>query len=110
MIYIASPYTHHNLDVMISRYEAVLHHTGRLKSLGVICFSPIVYGHEFFIRGYAPPDFTFWREFNDKMILMSAEVTILTLPGYNESVGVKHEIDFARDNRIPVRFVAHENI
>jgi hypothetical protein len=109
MIYIASPYTHHNLDVMTSRYEAVLHYAGRLKSAGIPCFSPIAYGHEFFIRGYTPPYFTFWQSFNDHMILASSEVVVLTLPGYNESVGVQHEIEFARKNNMPVRFVANED-
>lgn len=110
MIYIASPYTHVSRSVMCSRYEAALRYTGRLTSLGVLCFSPIAYGHEFFARGYAPPDFTFWRSFSEHMLRTSTEVTVLALPGHNDSVGIQHEITFARENNIPVRFVAHEDI
>lgn len=105
MIYIASPYTHTSPRIMASRHKAVLAYAGNLKRQGILCFSPIVYGHQFYLHGYAPPEFTYWKEMNDRFLLACSSVSVLRLEGFELSKGIAHEVSFAKKHLIPVRYV-----
>ncbi len=105
MIYIASPYTHEDKDVENARFSAVYDYTTRLMQLGVVCFSPIVYGRQFHVDGRSPGDFDYWRDFNESILIGCAEMHVLRLEGLEKSKGVRHEIDFANKNGIRMRFI-----
>ena len=105
MIYIASPYTDSDPQVMEHRYQQVFRYCANLTMQGAVCFSPIVYGHQFFLAGHTPPNFEYWQSFNDHMLLASSEMRVLALPGYRQSRGVAYELDLADRNGIPVRLI-----
>lgn len=105
MIYIASPYSHTDRAVRQQRYEKVFRYTANLKMQGVVCFSPIVYGHQFHEAGHMPINFEAWQAFNDHMLLAATSMHVLRLPGFDTSAGVKHEVVFADRHGIPVRYI-----
>lgn len=104
MLYIASPFTHKDPEIMRLRYVAAFEYTAARMSFGEVCFSPIVYGYEFFAQGKARPDFEFWQDLNDRMILASTRVEVLKMPGWEASRGIFHEVGFAQEHGIPVTY------
>lgn len=94
MIYLASPYTHHDVFIRRNRYAAALAYTAARLLRGESIFSPIVYGHQFVEFGMGT-DAHSWKNFNHKMIQQADEVRVLMLPGWDESYGVAEEIKYA---------------
>lgn len=105
IIYIASPYTHPEKEVQEFRYARVFAYTSNLILQGLPAFSPIVYGHQFHLHNHAPADYEFWQDFNEQMLLASIVVRVLCLPGWEQSKGIAHEIQFASRNGIPFRYI-----
>jgi hypothetical protein len=52
-----------------------------------------------------PTDFVFWRSYNEHMLQRSTAVHVLKLEGWEDSVGIKNEIDFATGLCIPVTYI-----
>jgi hypothetical protein len=105
-IYMASPYSHKNIDVMRVRYLKACHAAAELMGLGFTVFAPIAHSHP--IAGYLDAalrtDFDFWM-LQDLPILRSAsELVVVTLEGWEESRGVTREIELAKELGLPTRF------
>lgn len=105
MIYIASPYTHDLEAIRNLRYRQVLQYANSLMSVGHIVFSPVVYGHPFVELDAGAIPFSYWRPFNERIILASTQVRVLKLSGWKTSAGVNGEVRFADQHGIPVSFV-----
>lgn len=102
LIYIASPYSHLDTDVREYRFERVREFTVHMMQRGFVAFSPIVYAHEMAQTHSLPTDFEYWQHFNETMMRRSDAICLLCLPGWEESRGITHELDFARDNSLSV--------
>lgn len=102
MIYIASPYSHPEPEVMHERYLAVAKYTAFLFNSGFNCFSPIVYGHQLAQLHALPTDAAPWEEFNYHILHHCTMMQILQLPGHEDSLGVHGEAAYAADNNIPI--------
>lgn len=105
MIYIASPYSTADAIIRGYRYLAAFAYVAKLMDRGEICFSPIVYGHQFFVAGHAEQDFRFWRPFNDVMLRSASVVHVLMLEGWDNSSGIMHELEVSQSLNLPVHFV-----
>lgn len=105
MIYIASPYSHPNAEIMMERYHKVILYTGLRLSEGVVAFSPIVHCHSIAVHCNLPINFEFWKNYNFGMLKLASSLEVLTIQGWDESAGVKAEIEFAYGNGIPTRYV-----
>ncbi len=103
-IYLASPYTDPDPDVMQHRFEAAERVTAQMLKDGEAVYSPIVHCHELARRYDLPKDFDFWEKYNFRMLAVSCEVAVLRLDGWAESKGVGHEISIATRIGIPVTF------
>lgn len=106
MIYLASPYSHKNPAIRNARYHAAFAYATYAMSKGEVIFSPIVYGHEFAINGYAQTDHLWWQRFNERILLAATELRVLQLIGWDDSLGVTHEIEFAERHLIPITYEA----
>ena len=102
--YIASPYSHPVPDVMRERYREAMKFTAWLLNRGEVAFSPIVHAHQMSITENLPHGFDFWEAIDCAMIASGKSVTVLTIPGWDESVGVRAELKFARLLGKPIRF------
>lgn len=101
MIYLASPYSHPRPDIRALRYEAVAAFTVAAMGAGHQIFSPIVYGHHIARTHALPTDAEWWRNFNETILATCDEMWVLKIPGWDKSVGVQMEIEFA-SSRMPV--------
>lgn len=104
-VYLASPYSHADPEVVEQRYEAVLAATAAFMDEGYFVYSPIVHGHELARRHDLPTDHAFWRGQNEAMLEHAAALWVLKLDLWALSVGVAFEIGFAREHGIGVLFV-----
>jgi hypothetical protein len=108
-IFLASPYTHEDKEVMAFRYEAALETTARLIREGNIVFSPIVHSHPIAIAYDLPKDYKFWQAYTNSFILHWAEhFSILCLNDWQNSVGLLDEFNLAMKVRLSFSFIHME--
>lgn len=105
MLYIASPYSHKDPNVMEQRYLMVRAFSALGLKKGFMVYSPIVHCHELAKAEDLPKDFEFWMTYNKHMIGRSSALVVCCIPGWQESLGVTEEITFAGDLKIPVTLV-----
>ena len=106
MIYIASPYTHDDPDIMDHRFSQVRALTIALIEDGLTPFSPIVYCHEMAKHANFPRDAVFWQKLNASMLRRCDSMMVLQLPGWKTSHGVQWEISMAMALHISTVYIA----
>jgi hypothetical protein len=98
MIYLASPYSHPDPDVMLARFEAACRHAALLMRLGHIVFSPIAHSHPVALHGKLDAlSHSIWLAQDFWFIDHADEVRVLMLDGWRESRGITLEIERARN-------------
>lgn len=105
-IYLASPYSHPSPCVRINRWNAVCRAAGELMNAGNIVFSPIAHSHPIAVQCDLPTGWDFWHAFDRAFIEWADAVVVLQLPGWENSVGIKAEIEIAAEIGKPVEFMA----
>ena len=101
MIYLASPYSanpEHN-------YQLALSATAHMVAAGYIVYSPIVHCHPLHQAANLPQDFAFWRRHNFGILRKASELWVLDIQGWQESIGVQAEINFAKQCYMPISVV-----
>lgn len=102
MIYLASPYAHHDPVVMQFRYEQAAMYVSNSYKARIPMYSSIVHNHPIALLGGLPRTWEFWREIDLPMLRICDQLHILCLPGWKTSIGVTAEIDFAKSALIPI--------
>jgi nucleoside 2-deoxyribosyltransferase len=105
MIYLASPYSHDSHFVRQHRFEAACRAAAALLKAGVAVFSPIAHSHPI-CRFGLPSDWRFWARLDREYLERCDVLAVLTIHGWQESVGVQAEIKLAGELGIPVVYVA----
>jgi hypothetical protein len=96
-IYIASPYSDPDEKVRHARYTKAGYYLVRLLRERRWAYSPIVHCHEIARMHRLPTDAAFWAEYNFQMLEVAAELHVLQIEGWERSVGVAHEVAYARN-------------
>ena len=104
MIYLASPYSDPDPVIREQRFRAACRATAALIGAGHMVFSPIVHSHPLVVHGL-PTGWEFWKRRCREHLARCDEIAILTLPGWERSIGVQAESWFARQMAKPVRYV-----
>lgn len=112
LVYVASPYSHHNSAVVESRHREVMHFMTQLAATryDLVPFSPILHCHEWAKRHDLPSDAEFWRRQNLTMIRHCDELHVCCLDGWTDSKGVAVEIQFAKDIGLPIVYWLWNNV
>lgn len=103
MIYLASPYSHSDLNRRFRRFLAAREYVWSIMPAPI--FSPIVYCHQFDRDFDAPMDHTPWKPMNDWYLDHCSEMHVLRLLGWEESAGVTYEIERAQARGLPTTYV-----
>lgn len=104
LIYLATPYSHPNEEVRESRFRAVNIYAAILMRRGLHIFSPISHTHPIAMAGGLPTDWKFWRDYDYAILSMCCKLIVMKLPGWEESKGIKGEIEIAIDLGIPIEY------
>lgn len=102
MIYLATPYTHPDLNVRIARYQRAVEACAILARHKLVVYSPIVHWHPVEIShpGFEM-DHEFWK-FNDHAMMdLASEGVFLQLDGWATSKGMAHEVEYLRSQNKP---------
>ena len=105
LIYLASPYTNSDKNIVEQNYKLVSEIAANLVSEGYVVFSPISYGHNLLDFKEMPSNCEFWFNFCVAFLLRCDKVLVCTMPGWENSLGVKEEIEIASKFGIPVEFL-----
>jgi hypothetical protein len=76
---------------------------------GRVVFSPVVHSHPLTAFGL-PTDWAYWERCDRQFLQRCDEVVVLTLFGWQRSVGVKAEIKLAAELAKPVSFLNPETL
>jgi hypothetical protein len=52
-----------------------------------------------------PTNWAFWHTFNEEFIKACSKLLIVTLPGWQKSVGVSGEVAIAKKHKIPIEYI-----
>lgn len=109
--YLASPYQNPDnpadLSYCILRFEEVCKAAALLMSRGQHIFCPIAHSHPIanHLHGDLRTSHDFWLRQDFAMLAMADRLIVLQLHQWERSYGVAREIEFARDNGIPVEYL-----
>ena len=104
-IYLGSPYTHEDPDVMEERYLAVCIKAAQLAKEGHYVYSPIAHWHPIAKFCNLPRDYNYWKPINRAAIEIHDEVRILKLEGWSVSIGLGNEILIAKELNKPYTLI-----
>lgn len=102
VIYLATPYSHRDPLVREMRYQKALKAEHTLISRGYAVLGPINMCHVMSMMYNMATGYEEWKERDREFIRRSDEVHVLMMHGWQESVGVTDEIEYAKENNIPV--------
>lgn len=105
-IYVASPYSHTDATVREGRFKLIAKICARLFKDGKIFFGPILQSHPLAIEGgIEETTWDMFSKFDCAWIDKCDEVWVMKIPGWEESVGVRAEINYAHNTGVPVFYL-----
>jgi len=105
MIYLAAPYSHKDVAVRNWRYQRVKQALFGLWDQQQPATCPIILGHEYECRQRSGPrhlPHEFWMVMARAQLSSCTHLYVLTLPGWEESVGLGEEVVLASGMGRPV--------
>lgn len=113
LIYLATPYSSREpraAEIQAERYEEACYIAARLLRKGYRVFSPIAASHGIATIGKLAGDWQAWQAFDEHMISLCDELWVATeMDGWEQSVGIAAEIEFARSIGKPVVFYGSDS-
>lgn len=107
LVFISTPYSHTDKSIQIERFELTCNMVAILLNQGKFPISPIVHGHptvQYGVRG----DWEFWRDYCCEFIKSCHTVYVGDIYGWDESTGVKGEIEVAKSLNKEVYLINHK--
>ena len=105
LIYLASPYSHKDLNVQHQRFEQVMEITAKLMKDGYFIYSPITATHPMAVKHALPTDWNYWKEYLHLMLPACDELWVVKMDGWDKSLGVAGEIELAKKIGIPIKYI-----
>ena len=105
MIYLAAPYSDKDHNIIQGRMEQIYGVLGSYIRQGFLITTPL-FMHEVVMRNPdMPNDYQFWENYCLNLLKRCDSMIVLRLAGWEESRGVKGEIEFCAANNIPVEYI-----
>lgn len=110
-VYLASPYSHADPLVRLQRFAETCRAAAVMMERGAVVFAPIAHSHPISeaMNGRAT-DHEFWMRQDLPILALANRLVVLMLDGWEDSKGVKEEIDFAFEHGIAVEFTSPEAV
>jgi hypothetical protein len=103
--YLGTPYSDNNGYLQDFRAKIVDIIATELTNQGRAIYSPISSWHHIACKYTMPKTFEFWERMNLSFLKQCKRLLVVTLPGWETSVGLKGEIEFAEYNEIEVEHI-----
>lgn len=106
MKYISAPYS--SAIDKDKRMQQVTTHSAKCLQANQYIICPLTMGHNFIKTGVELPfDSHWWLGWCLALLSKCKEMDVLMLEGWNESIGVKAEIGFAKENNIKINYILY---
>ncbi len=105
LIYLATPYSHHDPDVQQQRFVAACQVAGDLMNRGRLVFSPIAQSHPVACECGLPGTWEFWERYDRAILRACDRLVVVKMPGWEQSRGIAAEIRIMRELGKPVEFM-----
>ncbi len=104
LTFVSCPYTDVDPTVIESRISVVYGQIAKLLELGHVPVSPLLM-HAVNTRHHINNDWEFWERYSIELLSQCSAMVVLMIQGWEESVGVTAEIEYARSHNIPITYV-----
>lgn len=101
-------YEDQDKELREKRFKIINRVTGKLNQSGFAIISPISQSHPVALECGLEGEFDFWADIDYNLIIRCDMVFVLCLDGWKDSEGVAAEINFAKQNNIPVVFLTED--
>jgi hypothetical protein len=91
---------HPDPEVMEKRFDMLTRYAGNLMAMGIEVYSPITHNHPIATRVNLPRTWAFWSQFDLPMLKRCEYMNVLTMSGWEKSVGVTAEINYCKEHNI----------
>jgi hypothetical protein len=105
LIYLATPYSHTDFDVMLQRFNTVNAVSAKLMVEGHHIFSPISHTHPIAMAGQLPTGWDYWEQYDRAILSICKELWVLKQEGWQDSKGVQGEIAIALELELPIKYL-----
>lgn len=107
--YLASAYSDDDTTIVENRMSTFLSVDAKLMIVGKHTVSPLF---KHFILGYGklPSDWVYWREYSESLLRRCNELLVIDTPGWENSSGVRGEIDYAHRLGLPIFLINVEGV
>lgn len=105
LIYLASPYSHPDAAAREARFDAVCAATAAMMRDGLMIYSPIGATHAMACKHELPLEWQFWAAYDELIISRCDRLWVLTIDGWDKSVGVTAEVKIAEKFGKPLDFI-----
>lgn len=115
LVYLASPYSKYSRGVNHA-FKEVSKKAAELMVQGYNIFCPIAHSHAVEGVGMAygvfhdRKDGDFWLKQDFAVLANCSKLLVYKMPGWDTSYGVGKEIEFAKNNNIPVEYLEYEAV
>lgn len=105
LIYVGTPYTRYPAGIEAA-FEGACKITARLLQEGLRVYSPIAHTHPIAIHGKIDPlDLNVWLPFDAAIMGKSDAMIVAQMDTWNQSTGVRHEVETFRAAGKPVFYL-----
>jgi hypothetical protein len=98
------------LKIKRERFDAAVAAVAELMRAGAHVLSPIASSHPVSLAHDLPGGYAYWQALDRELIDACAEVWVLCLPGFDESVGIADETAYALEHGKVVRYLDPEDV
>ena len=106
----ATPYTKYGKGITVA-FEVASIIAARMLKAGHRVYSPIAHTHPLAIYGELDPlDHSIWLPFDEAMMQAADGLIVAQMQGWQDSFGVKHEIEFFTKAGKPVLYLDCESL
>lgn len=105
-IYLGSPFTHEDPKVMEERYKEALQAAAWLMKKGKTVYAAIPFSYHLSIEGGIGLGWNEWKLQDKTALICSYQLFVLQLDGWQESVGLNEEIEWAQSLGMPISFMS----
>lgn len=107
--YLASPYAHENRAIMKHRLNIATQMAAHLFEQGVFVFSPLTHNVDIDAltssKGWQK-----WKQYDLSLLEHCDRLILLKQPGWEKSVGVADELNFAIKHQMPIEYIEWEEM
>ncbi len=104
LIYISAPSPKPNGDKE-QRFNDIAKYSGNLLKSGYHILCPMTLGINLTKVIQLPEDREFWMKWCIKLLSKCDEIHVLMFEGWEESIGVAEEIEFAHNNKLVIKYI-----